>query len=209
MSTEEEQRALAHLMADVVDHQLTVLHEDGLYRHVRLAKPGTVLWRIDLVTWPGYLTICGDLETYTFRRLPDMFEFFRSKPGRINAYYWSEKLANGRTSVQVYSEEKFKAAVKRHVTEWSDDEQLTREILADVTLQWDSEVDTSYEHPAREWLDSYSFTAPDGSRFEFTDTWDWDLKDFDYHFLRACHAIVWAINQYDASKASTSELAAS
>ena len=38
--------------------------------------------------------------------------------------------------------------------------------------------------------------------FTFTDTWDWDFKDYCWWFLWACHAIVWGIAQYDAVKAS-------
>jgi hypothetical protein len=37
--------------------------------------------------------------------------------------------------------------------------------------------------------------------FTFTDTWDWDLKDYGWWFLWACHAIVWGIAQYDQAKA--------
>jgi hypothetical protein len=37
--------------------------------------------------------------------------------------------------------------------------------------------------------------------FRFTDTWEWDLTDYDWQFLWCCHAIQWGIAQYDASKA--------
>ena len=37
--------------------------------------------------------------------------------------------------------------------------------------------------------------------FRFTDTWEWDLTDFDWQYLWCCHAIQWGIAQYDASKA--------
>lgn len=30
------------------------------------------------------------------------------------------------------------------------------------------------------------------------DTWEWDLRDFEWQFLWCCHAIVWAIEQYHA-----------
>jgi len=30
-----------------------------------------------------------------------------------------------------------------------------------------------------------------------SDTWEWDLSDWDYHFLWCLHAIAWGIRQYD------------
>ena len=38
--------------------------------------------------------------------------------------------------------------------------------------------------------------------FRFTDTWEWDLTDFDWQYLWCCHAIQWGIAQYDISKAA-------
>src|SRR5699024_12293847 len=36
-------------------HQLAVLHDEGLYRHLRMAAPGTSMWHWEVVTWPGHL----------------------------------------------------------------------------------------------------------------------------------------------------------
>jgi hypothetical protein len=38
--------------------------------------------------------------------------------------------------------------------------------------------------------------------FEFSDSWEWDLTDYDWHFRVSCHAIVWGINQYDKHRAA-------
>ena len=72
-------------------HEMTVLHDDGLYRHLRFTAMhlcNDAEWRttngfywFDLATWPGTLTINGDCGTYTFSRTTDMFEFFRSRYG--------------------------------------------------------------------------------------------------------------------------------
>ena len=35
-------------------HQLTVLHEQGLYRHIRMAKPASRAESWYIVTWPGH-----------------------------------------------------------------------------------------------------------------------------------------------------------
>jgi hypothetical protein len=37
--------------------------------------------------------------------------------------------------------------------------------------------------------------------FRFTDTWEWDLTDFDWQYLWCCHAIQQGIAWYDTSKA--------
>lgn len=44
------------------------------------------------MTYPGHLVISGDIGTYVFARLNDMFEFFRSDEMKINVGYYSEKL---------------------------------------------------------------------------------------------------------------------
>lgn len=40
-------------------HQLTVLHDEGLYRHLRMAVPGMSMWHWEVVTWAGHLPITG------------------------------------------------------------------------------------------------------------------------------------------------------
>ncbi|KFK87785.1 hypothetical protein IX27_17945 [Streptomyces sp. JS01] len=39
---------------------MTVLHEDGLYRHLVFADPAGGFYRFDLVTWPHNLMLRGD-----------------------------------------------------------------------------------------------------------------------------------------------------
>jgi hypothetical protein len=50
-------------------------------------------------------------------------------------------------------------------------------------------------------LRDFKFKPDGGQRFEFADGWDWDLHDWEWSFLWACHAIAWGISQYDAHKA--------
>ena len=89
----------AQFLKDVSDHQLELLRDDGLYRHLRFAKPGSIMMSFELVTWPGYLCFCGDMRDFLFTRIPDMFNFFRSsRQDRIagetlyiNTGYWGGK----------------------------------------------------------------------------------------------------------------------
>lgn len=80
---------------DTSEHEMHVLRDDGLYRHLRFIRPEGDAWRsayyYDLITWPGYLAVVGDCGDFMFSRVRDMFEFFEQSSG-INPDYWSEKL---------------------------------------------------------------------------------------------------------------------
>ena len=63
--------------SDIAQHQMQVIRDDGVSRHLRFKRPNTMCMHFDLLTWPGYLCYTGDMGTYVFRRLEDMFPFFR------------------------------------------------------------------------------------------------------------------------------------
>lgn len=166
-STEAD--ALKRFRADTAEHVMTVLHNDGLYRHLRFAKPGTGIYRFDLITWPGHLTITGDMGTYTFARTRDMLEFFRhARRDYINAYYWSEKLLGaeqGRTQAQAYSEAAYRSEVIQNTVErleWCDlDADQARRLWEQV---WEDLLDRDgWDYPgghyetARDAIDRFEF----------------------------------------------------
>ncbi|WNP36206.1 hypothetical protein RN333_08395 [Enterobacter kobei] len=82
-------------LLDAAHHRLDVIRDDGVYRHLRMKDPGTSCYYYDIITWPGYLTVTGDMGTWTFSRTHDMFRFFGGWTGEINTGYWSEKLEAG------------------------------------------------------------------------------------------------------------------
>lgn len=138
-------------LRDVNEHALSVIRDEGVDRHLRFRKPGTSCYGFDILTFPGHLLITGDCASYLFRRLEDMFEFFRTAHQRdpdglgINPQYWSEKLlatdCNGRRggAATEFSKEKFEANIKR----WFD-EHFEEEIKNDASLDegdWDYEED--------------------------------------------------------------------
>lgn len=97
---------LTRMLSDTAMHKMTVHMDNGVYRHLQFSTPGTNCYRYDLVTWPGYLSVTGDMGTWTFSRLHDMFEFFGGELG-INTGYWAEKLeagAGGRGSREICME---------------------------------------------------------------------------------------------------------
>ncbi|MBH0121534.1 hypothetical protein I0Q12_19275 [Rhodococcus sp. CX] len=182
---------------------MTVLQDDGVYRHIQFAKPGTGIWSWTLTTWPGHLCIDGDLESYTFAREHDMFEFFSLDRGRINPHYWAEKITNdaARRATRTFSEEKATSAVvreflyQRHYSAgpaadaWED---LRHRVINDIHT-----FDESLFHDA---VNRWNY---DG--FEFTDTYEWDTQDWDHHYLIACHAIAWGIAKYRNARAESQQ----
>jgi hypothetical protein len=199
--------------SDTATHRMTVLRDDGLYRHLRFTAMhlcNDAEWRttngfywFDLITWPGNLTVNGDCGTYTFSRITDMFEFFRSRYG-INPQYWAEKV-RGETRTQSYSEDKFRQQVKEAVTEAEGECPGVSAAVEEQFYGPLAEWSIGYEDGARRALDEFSFYKDENDRydrdkqpdFRFCDTWEWDLSDWDWTFLWCCHAIQWGIGQYD------------
>lgn len=181
---------------DTARHQLTVLHEDGVYRHLRLMNPKSSEYWFEVVTWPGSLAMRGDVgDGYVFTRLNDMFEFFRSdRQWGINPHYWAEKLGGGRRSVKAYSEELLRQrVVEQFVNDarWGGVPAGTGKAIR----TWVLNEDLSDERQARNVLEDFAHLG-----YEFSDVWEWDFHDYDDHFLWCCHAIQWAIAQYDATR---------
>lgn len=200
-SQRHERRVRSRFEGDTREHRMTIIRDDGMYRHVRFQKPGTWCYGFDLVTWPGYLAIVGDAGDYMFARIRDMFDFFASDNGRINPYYWSEKLqAPGMDGVQRFSESVF----KQRVREWLEDQcsyldrQERRALTAAVHTQILRKRVDHYEE-ARALLDDFQ---ADGGLVRVHDAWEWDVTDYTFQFLWCCHAIAWGVGQYRAAKAT-------
>lgn len=191
---------------DVAEHEMQVLFENGLYRHLRFRRPERSSYWFDLVTWPGNLVIKGDMGSFTFSRLDDMFQFFRRKGGwrpvdTINPSYWAEKTPH-RTVTEEYSEEKFRRVLADEVAQQEGDYPGLGKAVADQILD-PFNADVTCEEGARSALDLFHF-YPNGDEFgfpfRFSDTWEWDFKDWSYHYLWCCNAIQWGITQYDKAR---------
>ncbi|QTD97033.1 hypothetical protein [Streptomyces cyanogenus] len=185
----------ARFTRDTAGHQMTVLHDDGLYRHLRFTNNprGYGEYWFDLITWPGRLAMCGDLgDDYVFSRMPDMFEFFRAdRRWGINPHYWAEKLGGGRRSVKEYSEELLRQRVVEQFVndaKWGGVPAGTGKHLR----TWVLNEDLSDEHTARNVLEDFAFQG-----YEFKDVWEWDFHDYESSFIWACYAIQWGIARYD------------
>ncbi len=102
---------------EVGEHELIIMRDDGIYRHLRFKRPGTMSGYFDLVTWPYHLAYVGDMGDYLFTRVEDMLTFFRGhKP---NPSYWSGKCISVDKcgELEEFSEETFKANVEELLQE--------------------------------------------------------------------------------------------
>jgi hypothetical protein len=180
-------------LKDVADHHLQILRSQGVERHIRLRKPGTVLYGFDILTWPGCLCITGDMGTYVFSRIQDMFEFFRSGSketrDRINPGYWAEKLlaVDKCGSLEVYSEEK----MRQWIGEYLNDTDASAELRTAVQ---EAILDScgSDEREDRESIDRFEHRG-----FRFRDSWEANFKEYSTQYIWCCRAIVWAIEMFD------------
>lgn len=196
--------AWAAFQKDTATHQLTVLHEDGLYRHLRMSAPGTRWGSWDIITWPGHLATSGDSsDGLTFSRENDMIaDFFgKMRGGRpyysdgapsIDFRYWAEKLqGNQRDTVRGYVHGDFVEYVKETLTERVANARMTQQ-LADELIAEVNDLD-EYEEAAREWLRDHEGELPDH--------WENDFKDYTFHFRVACYAVNAAVQAYLARTA--------
>ncbi|MEU0589893.1 hypothetical protein [Streptomyces ardesiacus] len=149
----------ARFAQDTTAHRMTVLHDDGLYRHLVFAEPTHGFYWFELITTPGQLVFSGDGNSYVFRRTEDMFQFFRSGIWRdgshnINPSYWSEKLTSGREAATDYSEKLFQAEVAETLADVEGD---YPGIAAAWTEHVESEFNTEYECEALRALHEFEF----------------------------------------------------
>lgn len=201
-----EKEVAARFAQDVAQHVMTVEVDNGVHRCLHFGRPGSGVYSFRVVTWPGHLYIGGDCDDFAFTRLRDMFEFFRNDHGRVNLSYWSEKLtAAARSSgYERYSAARFREAIEYRIADRL--EELDEAKQAELRQQVEEEV-LSFaddgEHEARKAARDFRFNGDE----VFIDFWEANLNDYTPGFVWACHAIVWAIKQYDAAKASVPEMA--
>ena len=180
--------------ASTPNHELTVLHDDGLYRHLRMAQPGTGIWSWNVVTWPGYLNICGDIGSgFTFVRESDMLAWFDTRgygdyhgdgSPHLQADYWAEKLtAACRESAWSFDPAMVLTNIRTNLEERGVPGDELAEIMADATASSET------EHELRSWL-------YEALEFSGWDTWEWDYRSLDHHYLLACYAIAATVRAY-------------
>jgi len=176
---------------DVEQHAMTVLHDVGLYRHLRFQRPDRMEYWFDLVTWPGYLAITGDMGSFTFTRLRDMVEFFAGA-GDINPGYWAEKIQAGKGDTEEYAPERFRALVHDAFGEHVADNSGT----AGLDDLWQAITSEVLPHADERCRAYDALSAFEHQGFTFADAWEWHLDRWTYHYLWCCFAIRWGVQLY-------------
>lgn len=172
-------------------HQLEVLHDDGLYRHLRFKTPGSLLYHFDIITWPGSLVTKGDIaDGYVFSRDVDMLDFFdEGQPGgHINPSYWAEKLARGSRDVEEFSQKEFRSWLRerlREASEW-DEFQIAPDQVEELVNRRARLVESVDDAIAL--LDECNIP------WDYEDPQAW--YDYRYHFILTLHAILWGAKKY-------------
>lgn len=210
-------------LSEVANHQLKILKDDGIYRHIRLQEPGTMLQHFDILTWPGTLCYTGDMGTYVFSRTTDMFTFFRIREQdrtyfeldqtlRIKPGYWAEKVEAGDTrhrgnGIKNFSIECAQQQVAEVLAGYAEDiEPLSAELKESIESSlWDIHNATD------EWefiTAMRNYEPAKGSPVSFDDFFEKDLNEFEGAYIFACYAIVWAIDQYDKAKVGAASVSA-
>lgn len=171
------------------EHQLEVLRDDGLYRHLRFRKPGTGIDGFDFVTWPGFLAYCGDMGDYLFQRTDDMLAFFRRGKSLEPPFdYWAEKcVAHDREGVKQYSPKRAREAI----TEWLNDCEASEDLVADVQNEIFNILDDGEDALRR------AVGAFEHQGWSFQDFHEIDLTTWTYRFRFCCYAIQWGVQKYD------------
>ena len=179
---------------------MTVLLDQGLYRHVRFADPASRTSWFEIIAVPGLLTINGDMGTFTFSRDEDMFPFFRRTDGGINAHYWAEKIIASSDPAKACSAKVFTESIRQDAEDQLDDADVDGEqrTAALAELQDDVlSVADEGEHEAFRALSDFSHGLLD-----VTDAWDQDFTEYSFRYLWNLHAIVHGINEYDGQAAA-------
>jgi hypothetical protein len=189
----------ARFKRETADHQMTVLHEAGLYRHLRFETPGRRgAFAFELITWPYNLVVkTGWAFHFDIDATPDMLDLFRRTAfsGEINPGYWGEKVRAGRDEVEGFNPDLFEQQVKRYVVHSIRDGEAPRGIGAEVTREIFELGDISHEAGARAALADFRY---DG--WDFGDLPEWDFSDYTPGFLWSCRAVRLGVDLYDAAR---------
>ncbi len=193
---ENEQPKQDRFLNDIANHSMSIVRDDGVYRHLVFSNNGSSVFRFELITWPGYLAYTGDMGAFVFSRLNDMFEFFRNGRGEINPSYWAEKVVaeNRHDGIEKFSIDEFRENVlgstRSHLS-LTDDEEIPEEIMEEIEPLLSAE----------DWIDAIcSIRDFRSDKIDFNDWWEFNNNRYSYSFIWCCRALVWAIDTYDAFK---------
>lgn len=192
-------------LKDVANHQITINLDQGVYRDITIAHPNTMDKHFNITTRPGYLIFTGDMGSFTFYRLQDMFKFFRKE--EIDPDYWHEKLEaiDSRGGAKSFSVELVKEILTDHLNDYLENLDVGNESINQIHKQSATDaieaLTSAAENNEHEfWQELGGWESEYSGGLEMNDSWEWDFKDFTYRYIWCCYAIVHAIKLYDEVK---------
>lgn len=212
-------------LRDVRDHKMVIARDDGVHRHLIFKRPNSKIMYFELLTWPDKLCYSGDMGTFVFERLEDMFEFFRTdrihrspREGdglAINPGYWSEKLVSickREGGPSVFDAAAFQHHIKEAYDDWvaenkpdaDDADREMAEFLEKSNRLWSAlneDVLTQCDDGEVRARDAATLFHHEETSFRISDVWEWRCERYTYEYLWCCYAIAWGVLQYDLEKA--------
>lgn len=199
---------------NTTDHTLTILQDSPSpgdnYRHLRMSKGTSYMWSWDIVTWPGHLSITGDIaDGFTFRRTANMMDFFRRETNpldepynpahrpSLNISYRAEKITRAQSTmiqelnpialIDTVVDTVQDIVVEEHV------DHLTGQRILDsyghLVNRYHNGVIDGVTDALREWLETHLL--------EYTgDITDYNPMDYTLDFYLAIYAIDKAVIEY-------------
>lgn len=179
---------------NTAEHQMTVEHDNGVHRSLYFGKRGSGNYHFRINTWPGHLCISGDMGTFVFSRIEDMFGFFRGDGA--NLQYWAEKVEAESVfgkGVMKYEPD----TLRKYLKDWLGDREDAAGILDAVSPY------ISNDYFADEAIQR--ICECEGVPDFFCDLSERCYKNYTPQYQWCCSAIVWAIGMYDAEKQIAAE----
>lgn len=202
-------------LRDIAKHKMVVLRDDGIDRHIRFTREGSINMRFDIITWPGHLCYTGDMGTFVFSRIEDMFDFFRTakndfnynKKGlSINLGYWGEKLLSVSRfgGYEEFDSDYFAKVIRQYRLEWIREHRdfLTKDERCELWEAIEDEVLSAIddgENQAQVAAHNFSHVI-NRQVFQFDDLFDHNFTRATFHYIWCCYALAWGIEQYDKQK---------
>jgi hypothetical protein len=213
MTKDEMKEIEQRFLKDVENHEMTIRHDDGVYRHIMFKKPESSCYLFEFITFPGGLLYRGDMGTFEFERVYDMFEFFRREDGGalgISPSYWAEKCQaspkEGHGGIQEFKSKPVEDAIWRRWEEYFDEYEEALDSEPAISVKARIKEALEYIDTDSEWQ---WVSAVSGINFSGIDTgFDaYELleclsvgNEYTYQFIWCCYALVWGIDKYFKEK---------
>jgi len=183
--------ALEYFLKDVEKFEMETLMDVGIHRNLVFRDPKDSNRWFGLNTWPGHLCFYGDMGTFVFYRINDMFQFFTSKSlEQVEDVlaYWGEKVESG--EVKEYSANKAASCVTNYLSDEDNYCHLEKVKEDLIPLFTEMGAEGAFNKV-------YNYQFNDDTGFEDVSEW-FDPMVYTPRFVWACHAISWGVQKYSS-----------